>query len=46
MRRLVWSHAGRKRIMLVLSWRGSIMYRLIFSYSHEILLGKILRDLE
>jgi hypothetical protein len=23
MRRLVWIHAGRKRIMLVLSWRGS-----------------------
>jgi hypothetical protein len=25
MRRLVWIHAGRKRIMLVLSWRGSFM---------------------
>jgi hypothetical protein len=23
MRRLDWMHAGRKRIMLVLSWRGS-----------------------
>jgi hypothetical protein len=23
MRRLVWIHAGRKRTMLVLSWRGS-----------------------
>jgi hypothetical protein len=23
MRRLVWIHAGRKRITLVLSWRGS-----------------------
>jgi hypothetical protein len=23
MRRLVWVHAGRKRTMLVLSWRGS-----------------------
>jgi hypothetical protein len=23
MRRLVWIHAGRKPIMLVLSWRGS-----------------------
>jgi hypothetical protein len=26
MRRLVWIHAGRKRIMLVLSWRGSYLY--------------------
>jgi hypothetical protein len=25
MRRLVWIHAGRKPIMLVLSWRGSLM---------------------
>jgi hypothetical protein len=25
MRRLVWIHAGHKRIMLVLSWRGSIL---------------------
>jgi hypothetical protein len=23
MRRLVWIHAGRKSIMLILSWRGS-----------------------
>jgi hypothetical protein len=26
MRRLVWIHAGRKRIMLVLSWHGSYRY--------------------
>jgi hypothetical protein len=25
MRRLVWIHAGRKCIMLVLSWRGSFV---------------------
>jgi hypothetical protein len=25
MRRLVWIHAGRKRITLVLSWHGSFM---------------------
>jgi hypothetical protein len=25
MRRLVWIHAGRKRIMSVLSWRGSYL---------------------
>jgi hypothetical protein len=25
MRRLVWMNAGRKRTMLVLSWRGSLM---------------------
>jgi hypothetical protein len=25
MRMLVWIHAGRKRIMLVLSWRGSFL---------------------
>jgi hypothetical protein len=25
MRRLFWINAGRKRIMLVLSWRGSFM---------------------
>jgi hypothetical protein len=33
MRRLVWIHAGRKPIMLVLSWRGSYInkYFLIFS---------------
>jgi hypothetical protein len=29
MRRLVWIHAGRKPIMLVLMWRGSIMYLVI-----------------
>jgi hypothetical protein len=28
MRRLVWIHAGRKPIMLVLSWRGSNMFGL------------------
>jgi hypothetical protein len=27
MRRLVWIHAGRKRTMLVLSWRGSYNYQ-------------------
>jgi hypothetical protein len=26
MRRQVWIHAGRKRITLVLSWRGSNMF--------------------
>jgi hypothetical protein len=26
MRRLVWIHAGRKPIMLVLSWRGSLYF--------------------
>jgi hypothetical protein len=32
MRRLVWIHAGRKRTMLVLSWRGSIV--ILFSRYH------------
>jgi hypothetical protein len=27
MRRLVWTHAGRKPIMLVLSWHGSNVLR-------------------
>jgi hypothetical protein len=26
MHRLVWIHASRKRTMVVVSWRGSIMY--------------------
>jgi hypothetical protein len=29
MRRLVWIHAGRKRIMLVLSWRGSFVSEIL-----------------
>jgi hypothetical protein len=29
MRRLVWIHAGLKRIKLVLSWRGSILLFLL-----------------
>jgi hypothetical protein len=29
---LVWIHAGRKRIMLVLSWRGSIIVLEHFFY--------------
>jgi hypothetical protein len=29
MRRLVWIHAGRKPIMLVLSWRGSYSITII-----------------
>jgi hypothetical protein len=33
MRRLVWIHAGRKRIMLVLSWRGSY-YMFVLWLSH------------
>jgi hypothetical protein len=28
MRRLVWVHAGRKRTMLVFSWRGSYFHKI------------------
>jgi hypothetical protein len=35
MRRLVWIHAGRKPIMLVLSWHGSIIWKILL-YHHAI----------
>jgi hypothetical protein len=31
MRRLVWIHVGRKRITLVLSWRGSNVNKVVFN---------------
>jgi hypothetical protein len=44
MRRLVWIHAGRKRTMFVLSWRGSndtavvvvkgLLQRILFYLKH------------
>jgi hypothetical protein len=34
MRRLVWIHAGRKPIMLVLSWRGSYVH---YNYVHVVI---------
>jgi hypothetical protein len=46
MRRLVWIHAGSKRNMLVLSWRGSIMngqYNLKFLPFEKVLLHVVLK---
>jgi hypothetical protein len=37
MRRLVWIHADRKPIMLVLLWRGSIMFKDGCTYFRTIL---------
>jgi hypothetical protein len=41
MRRLVWIHASRKGIMLVLLWRGSVHGR-VMSYFHFRLHGVVL----